>query len=166
MENQKPDARQKSLSWIDMSSAFLALGFGLSLAFTVFLVELISGQLQNNKKRNNDRPAVTSQRQPLAIKAAPADATTRIKIIGNKSINVKTTVDSMNQRPLALTSDSIQEVKNLNAKTLVPSSANEKPELSAVINAAAKYVFDDNNDANDLITATAVPVSLQEEKLQ
>ena len=41
MENQQADARQKALSLVDMSSAFVVLGLGLSLAILVFLLELV-----------------------------------------------------------------------------------------------------------------------------
>ena len=41
MENQKSSVRVKPLSLTDVSSAFVILGFGLSLAFLVFLIERI-----------------------------------------------------------------------------------------------------------------------------
>ena len=41
MENQRGSARAKRLSLVDLSSAFVLLGLGTSLAVLVFLFELI-----------------------------------------------------------------------------------------------------------------------------
>ena len=41
IQNQETSAGQKSLTLVDLSSAFVIFGFGLSLAFLVFLLELI-----------------------------------------------------------------------------------------------------------------------------
>jgi len=40
MENQKGSARQKPLTLVDMSAAFVVLGLGISLAVLVFLLEV------------------------------------------------------------------------------------------------------------------------------
>ena len=45
MENQQPDTRAKSLTLVDMTSAFIILGLGLSLATFVYLLELIYQKL-------------------------------------------------------------------------------------------------------------------------
>jgi hypothetical protein len=41
MENQRGSARAKRLSVVDMSSAFVVLGLGISLTILVFFIELI-----------------------------------------------------------------------------------------------------------------------------
>jgi hypothetical protein len=41
MEHQKASSHQKPLSLVDMASAFVVLGFGISLAILVFLIEVI-----------------------------------------------------------------------------------------------------------------------------
>ena len=41
MENQKGSAGQKSLSLVDMASAFIVFGIGMSSAILVFLLEVI-----------------------------------------------------------------------------------------------------------------------------
>ena len=46
MENQKASSRQRALSLVDMSSAFIVLGLGLCLAFLVFLLEVIYKRIQ------------------------------------------------------------------------------------------------------------------------
>jgi len=107
MENQKPNIGQKSLSLIDMSSAFLVFSLGLSLAFTVFLVELLCGYIQKNKKRNKDLPSMANQRHILAIEATPpanAPAANNDDKLPNTDAVIKTTADSINQQssPVAL----------------------------------------------------------------
>ena len=46
MENQKASSRQRALSLVDLTSAFIVLGLGLSLAFLVFLLEVIYKRIQ------------------------------------------------------------------------------------------------------------------------
>ena len=48
MENQQASAHQKALTLVDMSSAFVVFGLGISFAVLVFLIELVY-------KRINDR---------------------------------------------------------------------------------------------------------------
>ena len=145
MENQKPNIRQKSLSLIDMSSAFLVFGFGLSLAFTVFLVELLCGYLQKNKKRNNDVPPVANQRHILAIEATPpanAPAANNDDKLPNADAVMRTIADSIKQSSSVAaatnaTSEPIQQEENLDAITLAPLSAHhdgKQQESSTVVN--------------------------------
>ena len=66
MEHQKSSARHKPLSLIDLSSAFVVLGLGTSLAALIFLIELFY-------KRINDyyfNPIEDRQRELTAIKTA------------------------------------------------------------------------------------------------
>ena len=66
MEHQKSSARHKPLSLIDLSSAFVVLGLGTSLAALIFLIELFY-------KRINDyyfNPSEDRQRELTAIKTA------------------------------------------------------------------------------------------------
>ena len=48
MKNQKGSARAKSLALVDMSSAFVVLGLGISLSLLVFITEVISKRIQNH----------------------------------------------------------------------------------------------------------------------
>ena len=48
LENQKGSARQKSLNLYDMSTAFVILGLGISLAVLVFLLELIYKRIMDH----------------------------------------------------------------------------------------------------------------------
>ena len=50
IENQKASARQKSLSLLDMASAFIALLLGISLSLFVFLIELIYKRIKDHHK--------------------------------------------------------------------------------------------------------------------
>jgi hypothetical protein len=54
MENQKASSRQKALSLVDMSSAFVVLSFGFSLAFLVFLIELIYKRINDHYFTHKD----------------------------------------------------------------------------------------------------------------
>jgi hypothetical protein len=53
MENQKGSVRVKPLSFTDLSSAFIILGLGFSLAFLVFLSEHIFYVTQSNERNLN-----------------------------------------------------------------------------------------------------------------
>lgn len=64
MENQLASARQKPLSLVDMSTAFVLLGLGISLAILVFLLELIY-------KRISDHYFNTNLVNKIIIKATP-----------------------------------------------------------------------------------------------
>jgi len=48
MENQKATSRQKVLSLVDMSSAFVVLGLGVSLSILVFIIELIYKRINDH----------------------------------------------------------------------------------------------------------------------
>lgn len=48
MENQIASAGQKALSLVDMSSAFVVLGLGLSLAILVFFFEFIYKRIMDH----------------------------------------------------------------------------------------------------------------------
>ncbi len=48
MENQKASSRHKALSLVDMSSAFVVLGLGISLSILVFLIELVYERINDH----------------------------------------------------------------------------------------------------------------------
>ena len=48
MENQQATAQQKSLTLLNMSSAFLIFGLGITMATLVFLIELICKRIQDH----------------------------------------------------------------------------------------------------------------------
>jgi len=48
MENQKASTHQKALSLVDMASAFVVLGLGVSLAILVYLLELIYKRINDH----------------------------------------------------------------------------------------------------------------------
>ena len=54
MENQKATTRQKVLSLVDMSSAFVVLGIGVSLSILVFLIELIYKRINDHYFEQRD----------------------------------------------------------------------------------------------------------------
>ena len=132
------------MTLIDISSAFLALGFGLSLAFIAFLVELICGRLQKNKKSRNDWQPVANQRQILAIEAptANAPAANNDDKLPNADAVIRTIADSIKQSSSVAaatnaTSEPIQQEENLNTITLAPLSAHhdgKQQESSTVVN--------------------------------
>ena len=49
MENQKKSAHQKSLSLLDLSSAFVVFGLGVCLSILAFLVELIFKRISHHR---------------------------------------------------------------------------------------------------------------------
>ena len=49
VENQHVGARQKSLSLVDMSSAFVIFGLGMSLSILVFFLEIVYGKMSGKK---------------------------------------------------------------------------------------------------------------------
>ena len=57
MENQGASARQKALSLVDMSSAFVVLGLGVSLSILVFLIELIYKRINDHYFTHREIPA-------------------------------------------------------------------------------------------------------------
>ena len=69
MENSRTSTRQKPLTLTDMSSAFVLLGLGLSLAVLVFLIELIykriNDQYFNDKVANEIKAPTTETRHPI-----------------------------------------------------------------------------------------------------
>ena len=146
MENQKPNIRQKSLSLIDMSSAFLVFGFGLSLAFTVFLVELLFGCLQKNKKNNKDLPPMANQRHILAIEATPpakAPSANNDDELPNTDSVIKTIEDNIKQQSSSVAAAAlvstkrIEQEEKLDAITLAPLSAHhdgKQQASSSVVN--------------------------------
>ena len=71
MENQAASARIKPLSLVDMSSAFVVLGLGLSLAVLVFLLELIYKRIQDHYFTDHDieeRSPVVAKKKVKAVK--------------------------------------------------------------------------------------------------
>ena len=62
MENQKASSRQKALSLVDLSSAFVVLGLGISLSILVFLIELIYKRIKDHyfTPKDHVRPTVIS----------------------------------------------------------------------------------------------------------
>ena len=48
MDNQQASAQQKSLTLLNMSSAFLIFALGTSIATLVFIIELISKRIQDH----------------------------------------------------------------------------------------------------------------------
>lgn len=48
MENQQASAEQKSLTLLNMSSAFLIFGLGVTVATLVFLIELTYKRIQDH----------------------------------------------------------------------------------------------------------------------
>ena len=72
MENKKTSSHQKPLSLVDMSSAFVVLGLGTSLAVLVFLLELIYKRIKDHyftdddtmvSKKTLSKPANNNQRR-------------------------------------------------------------------------------------------------------
>ena len=69
MENQAAAARIKPLSLVDMSCAFVILGFGVSLAVLVFLCELIYKRIKDHYVNIDDHV----NEQEVGIPVRPSD---------------------------------------------------------------------------------------------
>ena len=71
MKNQDASARIEPLSLVDMSSAFVLLGLGLSLAVLVFLIELTYKRIKDhyfkNKGTNEIKAPTTVIRAPVIV---------------------------------------------------------------------------------------------------
>ena len=95
MENQKPGAQQKSLSLMDISSAFICLCFGLGFAFIVFLIELIifKGRIII-KKRN--RSSLSNNQKPPVIKAGKIEADNKVAVSEKEILIVETVGEEEN----------------------------------------------------------------------
>jgi hypothetical protein len=48
IKNQKRSAHAKNLALVDMSSAFVVLGLGISVSFLLFITEVIYKRIQNH----------------------------------------------------------------------------------------------------------------------
>ena len=58
MENQKGSVRVKPLSLTDLSSAFIILGLGFSLAFLVFLIERVIHVAKTKHHQSDDNVTI------------------------------------------------------------------------------------------------------------
>ena len=65
MKNQQASAHVKPLSLVDMSSAFVVLGLGTSLAVLVFLIELIYKRINDHYFTHHDKIKVVKARAPV-----------------------------------------------------------------------------------------------------
>ena len=75
MENQKGSVRVKPLSLTDLSSAFVVLGLGISLAFLVFLIErIIHVAKTNNQFRRTNVLAVAPAPTVISLNRSPSNA--------------------------------------------------------------------------------------------
>ena len=76
MENQQESAHVKPLSLVDMSSAFVVLGLGISLSILVFLIELIYKRIKDHyftdHEDNEKRSPVVAKKEVKAVKPAVA----------------------------------------------------------------------------------------------
>ena len=61
MENQKASSRHKPLALVDMASAFVILGLGISLSVLVFLIELIYKRIKNHYFDEDDVIVIKQQ---------------------------------------------------------------------------------------------------------
>jgi len=81
MKNQKGSARAKSLALVDMSSAFVVLGLGISLSLLVFITEVISNRIQNHyfhdHREDHNRQKVIQQPNDKQMKTVEATSITR-----------------------------------------------------------------------------------------
>ena len=76
MENQKGSVRVKPLSLTDLSSAFVVLGLGISLAFLVFLIERIIhvAKTNNRFRRKNNVLVVPPTPTVISLNRSPTNA--------------------------------------------------------------------------------------------
>ena len=72
MENQKSSSRQKALSLIDLSSAFVLYGVGVGLAVLVFLVELLFNRIRQHRDE-----LIKIEQEKAAASAAGAEELAR-----------------------------------------------------------------------------------------
>ena len=85
MENQQASARVKPLSLVDMSSAFVVLGLGISLAFLVFLLELIYKRIQDHYFTDHEKVKATK----TPVKKGNAHKIVPIANKGSSATNLK-----------------------------------------------------------------------------
>ena len=67
MENQKGSVRVKPLSLTDLSSAFIILGLGFSLAFLVFLIERVIHVAKTKHHQSDDNATMNLPKLRLVI---------------------------------------------------------------------------------------------------
>ena len=72
MENQKTSSRQKALSLIDLSNAFVLYGVGVGLAVLVFLVELLFNRIRQHRDE-----LIKIEQEKAAASAAEAEELAR-----------------------------------------------------------------------------------------
>ena len=97
MENQQASAQIKPLSLVDMASAFVVLGLGLSLAFLVFLLELVYRRIKKHltnddiiiKKGASKKLSADSKKVNAIPIAATIPSAKIIKEQSNESKNAK-----------------------------------------------------------------------------
>ena len=71
MENQKGSARARRLLLVDMSSAFVVLGIGISFSLLVFLTELVYERIKAHyfiDKPQNKKTSPSKQEREIRIK--------------------------------------------------------------------------------------------------
>ena len=114
MENSRTSTRQKPLTLTDMSSAFVLLGLGLSLAVLVFLIELIYKRINDHyfddKVANEIKAPTTETRHPIR---APVTVQPAIRPLPAAPIAVQPTavpVKVPKTRPLAARKTAVKPV--------------------------------------------------------
>ena len=96
MENQKGAARIKPLSLVDMSSAFILFGLGISLSILVFLLELIYKRIHNHYFAVDHDKVVKVVKANIVVKPTdtkqgqrPIRVTNKVQAIDSKDGKVK-----------------------------------------------------------------------------
>ena len=121
MENQKGAVGVKPLSLKDMSSAFIVLGLGISLAFLVFLIERIIFRFTHRHHHRNRRNILVAP-APIAPIAPAAPAI---------SLNNQPPAAAANERPTTASTAQSKIKENsqivLAAPVPVPISLNQPP---------------------------------------
>ena len=82
MENQQASAHVKPLSLVDMSSAFVVLGLGISLSIFVFLVELIYKRIKNHYFTDEQVvPSETKQSERQEVITVPVELNANDQVV-------------------------------------------------------------------------------------
>ena len=128
MENQKGSVRVKPLTLTDLSSAFIILGLGFSLAFLVFLIERVI-HVAKTKHQSDDNVKMNLPKLRLVIPIKPTTVAA-IKLKPSNFQPISETTSSSNQQSTTGSKGSskrtFKSISNKLALTQLTPKANQK----------------------------------------
>jgi len=127
MENQKGSVRVKPLSLTDLSSAFIILGLGFSLAFLVFLIERVI-HVAKTKHQSDDN--VTMNLPKLRLVIPIKSKTVAIKLKPSNVLPISEAPSTKQQNSTGSKGSSKRTFKSISKKlalTKLTPKATQKP---------------------------------------